>query len=90
MIQPCSFGIMAKLKVLYNIYLLLLLSKNLTWVFVSVKIHGVIITHTRSSMSVGHYVEAGGAQDMISNDFNSPVSIIDHWKLSNLSTIIGS
>ena len=48
-----------------------------------------MITHGRNSISVGDYVEAGGAHEMISDDFNSPVSINDHWVLSNVSTIIG-
>ena len=41
-------------------------------------------------MCVGDYVEEGGAHKMISDDFNSPVSINNHWTLSNVSTIIGN
>ena len=41
-------------------------------------------------MSVGDYVEAGGAHKMISDDFNSPVGMNDHWTLSNVSTIISN
>ena len=41
-------------------------------------------------MGVGDYVEAGGVHEIISDDFNSPVSMNDHWTLSNVSTIIGN
>ena len=41
-------------------------------------------------MGVGGCVEAGAAHEMISDDFNSPVSLNDHWILSNVSTIIGN